>query len=385
MESNHNILVTGNGFDLYHGRKTGYMDFVRCVEDAFAQSKDRRDPVQTRLTELCNVNGFFRHFHFTMSENLSWTWFEGEMDNIVTALAHFQAVMAENQKNPEYDPASYNIIGGLFSYNDLQIFKHFARIFEQVYDDPSGGLFKLRQQFITPEKRLDAAALVAEARRELDSFTAALDLYLTDCLGEPVGVGEPDICETADAAAGKKQNSELGGKRERNTAKDVFGVWGSDEIRPDYVINFNFTDTAERCGVPEERVFYAKGKAGSEPVNLVLGSPDLAEEPADWIYLRNYFQKLMKFIGQPDRAQLYPIDESGSPVPVTLHYFGYSFPAGDAELLRELDTAAAKTVIYCVDGEDYAYKLIRLIRLFGKDAVMEKIYDGRYSFKIRQY
>ncbi|MCD8217424.1 MAG: bacteriophage abortive infection AbiH family protein [Clostridiales bacterium] len=366
MNGNHNILVTGNGFDLHHGRKTGYMDFIRCVEDAFAQSKDQRDEVQTRLTELCNVNGFFRHFHFTMSEDLSWTWFEGEMDNIVAALAHFQAVMAENQKDPEYDPASYNIIGGLFSYNDLQIFKHFARIFEQVYDDPSGGLFKLRQQFITPEKRLNAPAFVAEARRELDSFTAALDLYLTACVGESDdagAAGRPGICEAADA---------------------VFKAENFDEIHPDYVINFNFTDTAERCGVPEERVFYAKGKAGSVPVNLVLGSPDLAEEPADWIYLRNYFQKLMKFIGQPDRAQLYPVDESGNPVPVTLHYFGYSFPEGDAELIRELNAAAAKMVIYCADGEDYAYKVIRLIKLFGRDAVMEKIYDGRYSFEIRK-
>ncbi len=385
MDNNHDILVIGNGFDLYHGRKTGYMDFVRCVEDAFAQSKDRRNVVQTRLTELCNVNGFFRHFHFAMSGDISWTWFEGEMDNIVTALAHFQDVMLENQKNPEYDPASYNIIGGLFTYNDLQIFKHFARVFEQVYDDPSGGLFKLRQQFITPEKRLDTAALVTEVRRELDSFTAALDLYLTACVEEADEAGAGvrlSGCGVSDEVTERETNPPVCGGTERNPEYLVFYAGKSYEIRPDYVISFNFTDTAERCGVPEERIFYAKGKAGSEPVNLVLGSPDTSEEPIDWIYLKNYFQKLMKLIGQPDRAQLYPVDGSGSSIPVTVHYFGYSFPAGDADLIRELDAAAARTVIYCLDREDYACKVIRLIRLLGKNAVMEKIYDGRYSFEV---
>ncbi|MCD8365863.1 MAG: bacteriophage abortive infection AbiH family protein [Clostridiales bacterium] len=354
MDNSHNILVVGNGFDLYHGRKTSYMDFVRFVEEAFAQSKDRRDAVQTRMTELCNVNGFFRHFHFAMSENLSWTWFEGEMDNIVTALAHFQAVMLENQKDPEYDPAAYNIISGLFSYNDMQIFKHFARVFEQIYDDPSGGLFKLRQQFITPEKRLNPTALVAEVRRELERFTEALDLYLTAVAGE---AGE----SKAAAASCSRQIA---------------------EIQPDYVINFNYTDTVKMYGIPDEHIFYAKGKAGKEPSRLVLGSPDGFEEPADWICLKTYFLKLMHMVGLPDREQLYPVDEEGNAVPVKIHYFGYSFPDADADLICELDAIAAKTVIYCTDREDYAYKVIRLIKLFGKDAVTEKLYDGAYCFEM---
>ena len=47
---------------------------------------------------------------------------------------------------------------------------------------PSGGMFKLRQQFITPEKKLNKKALIAEVRRELETFTQALDLYLSTCV-----------------------------------------------------------------------------------------------------------------------------------------------------------------------------------------------------------
>ncbi|MCD8230657.1 MAG: bacteriophage abortive infection AbiH family protein [Clostridiales bacterium] len=349
-----NILVVGNGFDLYHGLKTGYRDFIRCVEEAFARSREERTDVQTRLTELCNRNGFFRHFHFSMSDDESWSYFESEMDNIVRALSHFQSVMEENQKNPEHDPAAYNIIGGLFSYNDLLIFKDFTRIFEQIYDDPSGGLFKLRQQFITAEKRLDARAMVREVRKELESFTEAVDLYLSSCVGNRSDREESDV---------SVRSLQI------------------EEVHPDYVINFNFTNTPVIYGIPEERIFYAKGKAGNEPLNLVLGSPDLSEEPEDWIYLKNYFQKLMKFIGLPDREQLYSENEEGKAVPVTLHYFGYSFPEGDAELICELNEAAEKTVVYYTDQEDYAFKIIRLIRLFGKDAVTEKIYGGTLVFR----
>ena len=349
MAASRNILVTGNGFDLYHGLKTNYMDFVKCVEDAFGQPKDQRTSFQVELTQLCNVNGFFRHFHFTLSDDLSWTNFEREMDNMISALIHFQDVVMENARDPEYDLVSYNIIGGLFTYNDLLIYKHFARIFEQIYDDPSGGLFKLRQQYITPEKRLNKQALIQEVRRELESFTRALDLYLTTCvMGKELPEASSQIAE----------------------------------IQPDYVINFNYTDTAAGVyGIPEENIFYAKGKAGSEPVNIVLGSPDESEEHMEWVCLRNYFQKLMKFIGVPEKEKLYPADENGNSIPVVTHWFGYSFPAGDAPMIRDLAQASEKIVIYYMDMEDYAYKMIRLLKLFGKEYVEEQIHDGKILFE----
>lgn len=349
MEVSENILVTGNGFDLYHGLKTGYMDFVKCVEDAFGQPKEQRTPFQVQLTQLCNVNGFFRHFHFTLVDDPSWTNFEQEMDNILAALIHFQDTVLENAKDPEYDLVSYNIIGGLFTYNDLQIYKHFARIFEQIYDDPSGGLFKLRQQYITPEKRLNKKALILEVRRELESFTRALDLYLTTCV----------------------MGRTLEKKSEQIAA-----------IQPDYVINFNYTDTAVAYVISGERIFYAKGNAGSEPVNLVLGAPDESEDHMEWVYLRNYFQKLMKFIGMPEKSVLYPVDEAGNTVPVVTHWFGYSFPAGDSQMIRDLTRASDKMVIYYTNMEDYAFKMIRLLELFGKEEIEDQICCGKIIFEM---
>ncbi len=397
-----NILVIGNGFDLYHGRETGYRDFVDCVEAAFGKRIDERSDLEVMFTELCDVNGFFRHFHFMMPDDLSWTFFESEMEGMIRTLEHFQDVVEMDQRDPEFDLIDFNIIAGIFTYRDLQIFKHFARIFEQVLDDPSGGMFKLRQMFITQDRTLNKRAMIDEVRRELDDFTSALDLYLTNCV-EDKGC-YPMIPEF-------KEN------------------------KPDYVINFNYTDTVTAYGVPEENIYYAKGKTGSNPANLVLGCPGGPKPPRqhmpdrgpiahgpggsdgspvrqgpegpektggpmpplpfmppmpgchggpdhheDWLYFENDFQKLMKFIGQPDREKLFATDEFGISDSVTVRCFGYSFPMGDAELLRELWEDAEQMVVYYTDREDYAHKVIAMMRMFGKHEVEDAIYQEKLIF-----
>ncbi len=367
MREGKNILVIGNGFDRACGKKTAYTDFVARVEAAFNKEKDARDEVDVRLTELCNVNGFFRHFHFLEEREQTWSFFEREMGRVVEALARVCDVVEKEQRDPEFDLTAYNMIFGLYSYEELQIFQHFARIFELVFDDPSGGMLKLRQSFFTPERKLNKKGLVEEVRRELDDFTAALDFYLTACVeGTGAENAEADIARLLNPA-------------------------------PDYVINFAYTDTIARCGVPEERIFYAKGRAGSEPVNLVLGCPGRPPKPggkeksskpegakrppmpigkADWLPLEDDFQKLMKFIGWPDRAQLHPEDAQG----VTVTCFGYSFPEWDGELLRELWETAAQMNVYYTDREDYAQKLVRLFALFGKKEVTEAVSGERLVF-----
>lgn len=384
MRETQNILVIGNGFDLYHGRKTAYMDFVRCVEDAFAMKKEERGPFETRLTELCNVNGFFRHFHFTLSDDPSWSYFDREMGKITDALIRFQDVVLEKQKDPEYDLISYNIIGGQFTYGDLQIYKHFARIFEQIFDDPSGGLYKIRQQYITPEKQLNKKAVVDEVRRELDSFTEALDLYLTTCAvcGADASASAEHTLGAAGASASVENVPDAAHRFYGAAFAEDTGIRSPqvEAIRPDYVINFNFTDTVKLYGIPEDHIYYAKGRAGSEPVNLVLGSLDETEEHPEWICMKIYFRKLMNFTGMPERVRIHPADSGGDEIPAVLHFFGYSFPEQDDELIRLLFEGKKTAVVYYKDREDYAYKMLQLIRLFGKETFLDMLYGGVLTF-----
>ncbi len=391
------ILVIGNGFDLAHGLKTGYRDFVARVEEAFAKEPASRDEVDKKLTTLCNVNGFFRHFHFSEALDGSWAFFEEEMGSIVRALARFMDVMEEKRRDPEFELQEYNLIAGLYTYEELRIFQHFARIFEQVIDDPTGGIYKLRVAYATAERTLNRQAYLDEVRRELEDFTAALDLYLAACVGTPedaVPAGE-DRTDDDGQAVGRMPVDRA---REASLLKDL----------PDYVINFNFTDTVTRYGVPEERIYFAKGRAGSDPVNLVLGCPERRphgpRRPApgtpplpgmppmlpppgsphvpcgheEWLPFGCDFQKLSKEIGLPDRNQLHPADGER----VTVGYFGYSFPEGDAPFLTDLIDAAAQSHVFCTDREDYARKLLALMRLIGKERVTDLIYGEQLLFEI---
>ncbi|MCD7866087.1 MAG: hypothetical protein LUG54_08820, partial [Clostridiales bacterium] len=72
---------------------------------------------------------------------------------------------------------------------------------------------------------------------------------------------------------------------------------------------------------------------------------------------------------------------AGSGDSAVRHSFGYSFPAEDAELGTLLFGGDKTVIIYYKDREDYAYKMIRLIRLFGKEDFLKKMYGGMLSFE----
>ena len=362
MMSERAILITGNGFDLAHGLKTNYMDFVHRVEEAFAKPLERRSEFDIRLTQLCNVNGFFRHFHFAMPDDETWNEFEEEMEVIVKALEHFLAVIAEEQKDIEFDPASFNVYGGTFTYADLQVYKHFARIFEQIYDDPSGGLFKIRQTYLTQYKLLNKKAFLDEVYRELETFTEALDLYFTVCAGT-------------------------------DCVKRQLPLFNA--IAPEYVINFNYTDTAQIYGIPEDRIYYAKGRAGfaeraaalhpaAAHTNLVAGIPDKSDTRTDWLQMQNDFQRLMNFIGDIPLSWLEEADrgeEESAGTRLVTYWYGYSFPEGDAAEIRRLEEASAKMVIYYLDPKDFARKVLSLVKIFGKKPVTAAMQAGRFVFE----
>lgn len=346
MSNTHHILVTGNGFDLYHGLKTNYQDFLTAAGQIEEKPEDQRTKWEQKIFTLCIQNGFFRYFQKGMAIENDWNGFEAELEKIVTVFIDFFKKLEEQKKEPQFDISRYSIFCESFSYYELRVFQQFFRLFEQIYDDLSGGLFKIRQDYITDGRELNQKGMIQELCRELDNFTRSLGLYLSHC-------AEPKSC----------------------TAR-----WEKLlELQPDYVINFNYTDTCRLYDIPREQIFYAKGRADSQPLNMILGIPDDSQDNLDFIYFKNYFQNIIRFTGIPDKQQLYPTDSQGLPVPVITHIFGYSMPTGDEMIIRQLETASRQMIIYYTDQEDYAKKVISLIRLFGKEAALEKIQTGKFT------
>ena len=75
---NTNILVIGNGFDLYHELKTSYTDFVRFCEEILKTEKG------TKGRKWAISNSFVNCFIKVASENQKWIDCEREIEKIVT-------------------------------------------------------------------------------------------------------------------------------------------------------------------------------------------------------------------------------------------------------------------------------------------------------------
>lgn len=349
MKETNNILVTGNGFDLYHGLKTNYTDFITAISDLLSKPKEECSESESRVIELCRNNGFFRYFKNISVPDTSWVGFETELEQIIDVFINYFAVMEENKKDARFDIGHYSIFCESFSFYELTVFKQFFNIFEQIYDDMSGGLFKLRRTYITEGSLLDEKGIIARVKQELDDFTEALNFYLStyaDC-------------------------------RHSTRYCDII-----KSIKPDYVINFNYTNTCQLYDIPAENIFYAKGRSGSKPLNMVLGIPDDTEDHLDFICFKNYFQSIIKFTGAPDRKKLNPPkDDTDALTSTVTHVFGYSLCPSDESIIRMLDSASDQVIIYYADQDDYAKKVINLIKIFGKNEALEKIQTGKYIFQ----
>jgi len=75
--SNHNILVIGNGFDLYHNLKTKYIDFVNYTINIKAPKGTKK------IRGMCQNNTFIRCFQKLSGVNKNWIDCEKEIENII--------------------------------------------------------------------------------------------------------------------------------------------------------------------------------------------------------------------------------------------------------------------------------------------------------------
>lgn len=79
LQQKKKILVLGNGFDLYHGAKTGYGDFVRFTIDAKSEENE--------IGKLCISNPIILYFQEVYKMNHKWIDCEYEIEVIVRAFS----------------------------------------------------------------------------------------------------------------------------------------------------------------------------------------------------------------------------------------------------------------------------------------------------------
>ena len=82
------------------------------------------------------------------------------------------------------------------------------------------------------------------------------------------------------------------------SCKDILIKQQIKDIRPSYVISFNYTDTYKIYDINPKDVFHVHGSLDKS--NMVLGFDDDNPEELDFIYFKKYFQRIQKLTGYMD-------------------------------------------------------------------------------------
>lgn len=324
---NRNVLVIGNGFDLYHGFETGYPAFVKYAKE--------NNP---------NNNMFVNYFSNVLEENTDgkgrqWIDCEQEIKRAVLTIVRIFSTT-------DYKQASDGLIFRINSSSsaDRMIISNFNKI---INDFMLNDAISLKQKYFHKFIGVNIKLILEDLKKELDDLIDMLNKYL-------INIVKIENCLKISPQIEKYNYS--------------------------YVVNFNYTDTYKKYGIKEDDVLFVHGKLGVKENNIVLGFDDDDERDLDTIYFKKYFQRIQKLTGIIDKSKfekdIAQIFNDCEPDDVISHFFGLSMSNTDGDMIREIESLSDRCIVYYRNQKDYEQKVINLIDVFGKITAIEKIQTG---------
>lgn len=343
---NNNILVIGNGFDLAHGLKTSYDNFIEYIKKE-KEGKTVANKLQVKTQEefkrIIETNGFIKFFLDYEKEVPGWIDCERLIRYVISKIEIFMD-----------DYKTYGIIRKTIyctkvPQDVINVIEKFE-IFENKAIYGNDTTYDLKDRFYSVKYGLIDSELLKYMKSQLDDLIRALWLYL-----EVYMLMENNI--------------------------DLFKIPLKQQIKniePSYIISFNYTNTYNIYGIHMKDVFHVHGSL--EEDNLVLGFDDAEPDNLRFVYFKKYFQRIQKLTGYIDERKI--VKETGAgfhELPI-IHFYGHSMDNTDGDIIRELKSKAKGFVIYKYNQEDYEQKVINLISVFGKEEAISLIQTGFIKF-----
>lgn len=395
------ILILGNGFDLAHGLPTKYshfLDFCQRVERiwSYGTSNDKRtiaefkriwiDNWETDTTikdaivaEFCNrkikINSEgiremssdsteLSEVHNLLADNIWYEYF--------TELYKMNCMKGENWIDFE---SEIRFIVKAVDEKALSLTNLWDDVIKEAVgspEDPKLKIFKVKLKFKKYIERkkwdLDHKITVKEFREkvfeDLEHLTRALELYL-DVFVQKISVS--------------------------NRIQEI------SNLTPDYVINFNYTDTYERI-YKKGKVYHIHGKAdakrSAEENDMVLGideywDGDERDERTNFTIFKKFSQRIQKHTGNESYKYLKEIQKlfkektgwSGNvdifkdhPDGVSYVYvFGHSLDVTDKDILSSyIGDDSTSVIVYCMDKGTEGELIANTIKLISEKRLLDK-------------
>lgn len=359
-----NVLVLGNGFDLHHGMKTkysDYIDFMRRLGENYREESKKHDIMlndnKYYFNKFCKKfdylcfgelviiymlvsldNNFVHYFISYHDEVKEWIDFETLIKKVTINLDQILSVFVKLRKYEDIEMTK-------FDENHYLILKSFTKIF--TINSHNIPTVSIKEEFINCLIGVNKKGIIKVLRKEFDGLCNSLGVYLRDI--------EPFI---------------------RNDNNSIYSQ--IRDIKADAVVTFNYTSTWKRYGINSDKVIYVHGSLEKE--NIVLGFDDDNEEDLTYLYFKKYMQCILKKTPILENFDfIYPQGDDGNVKP-TIHFFGHSLDVTDKEKLLYLFECAGEVKVYYYDEDDREEKIEKIIRLLGKKNALSKIYENEIFF-----
>lgn len=356
-----NILMIGNGFDLYHGLKTKYSDFLNFVEQINGSSLDNiftdeeiklfknNDSNNERTAFLCHLyqeNIWYEYLKERYKANQSnmqnWIDFEREIEHVIILL----------EKYFTYKNGSKN--------EDKVIFDLYSRKFDYALNSK---IYELCLE----KKYFEISNLL---KNGLDDFIQALSIYLEYYI----------------------ENISMENTREESLIRSLISSFSDNDV---HVLSFNYTHTyKEIYGLSKEQdICFIHGEARNSGKNMVLGIEEYLDDDEKnrqlmFVSYKKFFQRIVKGTSNVYVEWLKKSEDNYNffrTKNIDYHndllVFGHSLDPTDGDIIRKMiDNEFTHTTVYYLDESDLESKVMNLIKVIGEDHLVDKTSNGLIKF-----
>ena len=351
------ILILGNGFDLAHGLKTTYMDFLNyCVEK---NSKRLKGMINYGTTFIDNI--WLRHF-ITTCNNYGKNWIDLEEEIYRVILSLNKTIKNLSGRDVEVIfPLTFSIQKDILNFDFNQIIDYLKTCNNRIETD--------EKKYTTVETN-DFSHLYFY----IDNYQGFIN-FIYDQLRAFVELFEKYLDETVMSEIDSEPKYQLSLLQESkpNIMKFL------------YVLNFNYTDTLTRLyeqtmdsrQKKSIRNFYVHGKINSN--NMILGTQFYDNKNTvispEFNVFRKHNQRHKYNTIEEYQNLLHIIKSPNDNTRRVFHVVGHSLDKSDAVILKHIFLAHQDSIINIYyHNEETQEKLINNItEIIGEEEVMEKV------------
>tara|TARA_B100000780_G_C21081661_1_gene435605 strand:+ start:207 stop:1433 length:1227 start_codon:yes stop_codon:yes gene_type:complete len=366
------ILITGNGFDLYHGLPTTYNDFMWFIEnfeahqlkfEAYIESKNKKrlsnicikkidDKSLFKINSISAKNVWYKYFKNEKNID-SWIDFENAIEKVIIILNGFIEISEKKIFPYQFSNISFKLfpIKDFFnSYYEAEILASLKII--SIYDNR----FSINNKLIDIKSKeaisFNTSACIKILLNELDDFKSLFSIYLNSIV------------------------------KQLYDQYEIQNHIPLDNI--DYHFTFNYTETFKYLykKIPTDHI-HGKSSTG-DGRNIVLGIDD----NESLIKKNNEFMRFFKFYQtislKTEYKFLYNL-ELVKPKPLNYIFFiwGHSLDRSDSTYINDLfdyvkslvlkKASISKIVILYHNSESYKNLLINIFSLRGRKEIDDLI------------